>query len=62
MFDIDIVCDVQARKMKAVVEVRRKEVLRQKEAGIAPPQGDSNESSPEDPSKGIDEGVLEYVP
>ena len=63
VFDVDIVCDVQARQMKFVVEASRKEVMRLKEAGITPPQGDFDESSPEDPpEEGTDEGVPEYVP
>ncbi|KAK0574852.1 hypothetical protein LWI29_030108 [Acer saccharum] len=48
----------EARKIKAVVEASRKEVLRQKAAGIALPQGDSDESLPEDPPEGADEGIL----
>ena len=49
--------------MKSVVEASRKEALRQEEAGIAPPENDSDESSPEDtPEEEHNEGVPEYTP
>ena len=63
MYDVDIVCDVQARWMKSVVEASRKEALRQEAVGIAPPEGDFDESSPEDtPEEEHNEGVPEYTP
>ncbi|KAK0570766.1 hypothetical protein LWI29_006132 [Acer saccharum] len=49
--------------MKSVVEASRKEALHQEEAGIAPLEGDSDESSPEDtPEEEHNEGVPEYTP
>ncbi|KAK0587002.1 hypothetical protein LWI29_015961 [Acer saccharum] len=63
LYDVDIVCDVQARRMKSMVEASRKEALRQEEVGIAPLEGDSDESSSEDtPEEEHDEGVPEYTP
>ncbi|KAK0584434.1 hypothetical protein LWI29_013126 [Acer saccharum] len=49
--------------MKFVVEASRKKALRQEEAGIAPPESDSDESSPKDtPEEEHNEGVPEYTP
>ncbi|KAK1575900.1 hypothetical protein Q3G72_009348 [Acer saccharum] len=63
LYDVDIVCDVQARRMKSVVEASRKEALRQEAAGIAPPEDDSGESSPEDtPEEEHNEGIPKYTP
>ena len=63
MFDVDIVCDAQARRMKGIVEASRKEPIRQRDAGIAPPQDDSDKSSPEDLPEGDgEEGVPDYMP
>ncbi|KAK0572766.1 hypothetical protein LWI29_036944 [Acer saccharum] len=62
VFDVDIVCDVQARQMKSVVKASRREAMHQEAIGIAPPQGDSTESSPEDfPKEEHDGDVPEYV-
>ena len=36
VYDVDVVCDALARRMKGVVEASRKEALRQQDAGIAP--------------------------
>ncbi|KAK0587505.1 hypothetical protein LWI29_023996 [Acer saccharum] len=56
-------CDAQARRMKGIVEASRKAALRQRDAGIAPPEDDSDGSAPENPPEGDDEeGVLDYVP
>ena len=63
MFDVDVVCDALARRMKGIVEASRKAALRQRDAGIAPPEEESDESAPENPPEGDDEGgVLDYVP
>ncbi|KAK0579786.1 hypothetical protein LWI29_031429 [Acer saccharum] len=63
LFDVDIVCDAQARWMKGIVEASRKAAIRQRDAGIAPPEDDSDGSAPKDPLKGDDEkGVLDYMP
>ncbi|KAK0603091.1 hypothetical protein LWI29_001300 [Acer saccharum] len=63
LFDVDIVCDAQARRMKGIVEASRKAAIRQRDAGIAPPEDDSDGSAPEDPLEGDDEeGVPDYMP
>ena len=63
MYDVDIVCDVQTRWMKSVVEASRKEALHQEAAGIMPLEGDPDESSPEyTPEEEHNEGVPEYTP
>ncbi|KAK0601389.1 hypothetical protein LWI29_023790 [Acer saccharum] len=63
LFDVDIVCDAQARQMKGIVEASRKAAIRQRDAGIAPPEDDFVGSAPEDPLEGDDkEGVLDYMP
>ncbi|KAK0596950.1 hypothetical protein LWI29_020438 [Acer saccharum] len=52
-----------ARRMKSVVEASRKEALLQETAGITPPQGDSDESSLEDPpEEEHNEDIPEYTP
>ncbi|KAK0578078.1 hypothetical protein LWI29_004769 [Acer saccharum] len=51
------------RRMKFVIEAIRKEALRQEATGIAHPEGDSDESSPEDPPKEEhNEGIPKYTP
>ena len=63
MFDVDVVCDAQARRMKGIVEASRKEALRQRDSGIAPPKDNSDGSTPEDlPDEDEEERVPEYVP
>ncbi|TXG66436.1 hypothetical protein EZV62_007711 [Acer yangbiense] len=63
LFDVDTVCDAQARRIKGIVEVSRRVALCQRDAGIAPPEDDSNENGPEDPPEGDDEeGAPDYVP
>ncbi|KAK0603152.1 hypothetical protein LWI29_001916 [Acer saccharum] len=58
-----IVSDALARRMKGIVEASRKAVLRQRDAGIAPPEGESDEGTLENPPEGDDEeGVPNYVP
>ncbi|KAK0608446.1 hypothetical protein LWI29_030711 [Acer saccharum] len=53
----------EACRMKSVVEASRKEALRQEAVGIAPPEDDSGESSPEDtPKEEHNEGIPEYTP
>ena len=42
MFDVDIVYDAQARRMKGIVEASRKAALHQRDARIAPPEDDSD--------------------
>jgi hypothetical protein len=41
--------------MKGIVEASRKEALRQRDAGIAPPEDNSDGSAPEDLPEGDDE-------
>ncbi|KAK0583650.1 hypothetical protein LWI29_000942 [Acer saccharum] len=49
--------------MKGIVEASRKAALRQRDAGIAPPEEESNESALKNPPEGDDEGgVPDYVP
>ncbi|KAK3222193.1 hypothetical protein Dsin_009218 [Dipteronia sinensis] len=55
-------CDAQARRMTGIVEVSRREVKRQQDAGIAPPQGDSDGSSSEDIPEGDAGDVPDYMP
>ena len=63
MFDVDIVSDAMARRMKGIVEASRKAVLRQRDAGIAPPEDESDKGTPENLPEGDDEeGVPDYVP
>ena len=63
MFDVDIVSDALARRMKGIVEASRKAVLRQRDAGIAPPEDESDEGTPENlPEGDNEEGVPDYVP
>ncbi|KAK0570635.1 hypothetical protein LWI29_004190 [Acer saccharum] len=58
-----IVSDALAHRMKGIVEASRKAVLRQRDAGIAPPEGESDEGTPENLPEGDDEeGVPDYVP
>ena len=58
-----MVCDALARRMKGIVEASRKAALRQRDAGIAPPEEESDGSAPENPPEGDDEGgVPDYVP
>ncbi|KAK0598445.1 hypothetical protein LWI29_034763 [Acer saccharum] len=58
-----VVCDALARRMKGIVEASRKATLRQRDAGIAPPKEESDESAPKNPPEGDDEGgVPDYVP
>ncbi|KAK0586984.1 hypothetical protein LWI29_015697 [Acer saccharum] len=58
-----IVSDGLARRMKGIVEASRKAVLRQRDAGIAPPEDESDEGTPENVPEGDDEeGVPDYVP
>ena len=38
VYDVDVVCDALARRMKGIVEASRKEALRQQDAGVAPPR------------------------
>ncbi|KAK0598016.1 hypothetical protein LWI29_030771 [Acer saccharum] len=55
LFEVDVVCDALARRMKAA--------LHQRDAGIAPPEDESDENAPENPPEGDDErGVPDYVP
>ena len=56
VYDVDVVCDALARRMKGVVEASRKEALRQQDAGIAPPDDKSEGSAPEDLPAGDDGG------
>ena len=63
MYDVDVVCDALARRMKGIVEASRKEALRQRDAGVAPPDNKSEGSAPEDLPEDNDEGgVPEYMP
>ncbi|KAK0574245.1 hypothetical protein LWI29_020337 [Acer saccharum] len=63
LFDVDIVSDGLARRMKGIVEASRKAVLRQRDAGIAPPEDESDEGTPGNVPEGDDEeGVPDYVP
>ncbi|KAK0571702.1 hypothetical protein LWI29_020224 [Acer saccharum] len=63
LFEVDVVCDALARRMKGIMEASRKVALRQRDAGIAPPEEESNGSAPENPPEGDDEGgVPDYVP
>ncbi|KAK0585507.1 hypothetical protein LWI29_029583 [Acer saccharum] len=63
LFDVDIVSDGLARWMKGIVEASRKAVLRQRDAGIAPPEDESDEGTPGNVPEGDDEeGVPDYVP
>ena len=49
--------------MKGIVEVSQKAALRQRDAGIAPPEDDSDGSAPENrPEGGDEEGVRDYMP
>ncbi|KAK0573613.1 hypothetical protein LWI29_010900 [Acer saccharum] len=49
--------------MKGIVEASRKAVLRQRDAGIAPPEDESDEGTPGNVPEGDDEeGVPDYVP
>ncbi|KAK0578480.1 hypothetical protein LWI29_011102 [Acer saccharum] len=49
--------------MKGIVEASRKAVLRQRDAGIAPPEDESDEGTPRNVPEGDDEeGVPDYVP
>ncbi|KAK0577076.1 hypothetical protein LWI29_027535 [Acer saccharum] len=49
--------------MKGIVEASQKAALRQRDAGIAPPEDESDENAPENPPEGDDEGgVPDYVP
>ena len=58
-----MVCDALARRMKGIVEASRKAALRQRDAGIAPPEDESDENAPENPPEGDNEGgVPDYVP
>ncbi|KAK0573403.1 hypothetical protein LWI29_007589 [Acer saccharum] len=58
-----IVSDGLARRMKGIVEASRKAVLRQRDAGIAPPEDESDEGTPGNVPEGDDEeGVPDYVP
>ena len=62
-FDVDIVSDGLARRMKGIVEASRKAALRQRDAGIAPPKDESDEGTLENLPEGDDEeGVPDYVP
>ncbi|KAK1583644.1 hypothetical protein Q3G72_025792 [Acer saccharum] len=47
LFEVDVVCDALARRMKGIVEVSRKAALRQQDAGIAPPKEESDGSAHE---------------
>ncbi|KAK1552365.1 hypothetical protein Q3G72_015381 [Acer saccharum] len=63
LFEVDVVCDALARRMKGIVEASRKATLRQRDTGIAPPEEESDGSAPENPPEGDDEGgVPDYVP
>ncbi|KAK1557306.1 hypothetical protein Q3G72_022149 [Acer saccharum] len=56
----DIVCDTQARRVKAVAEASHRDAADQKVSGIVPPQdyGTSNDVGvEEDPAVGVFEGV-----
>jgi hypothetical protein len=59
---VDVVCDALARRMKGIVEASRKEALRQRDAGVAPPDDKSEGSAPEDLPDNDEEGVPEYMP
>ncbi|KAK0578741.1 hypothetical protein LWI29_015512 [Acer saccharum] len=63
LFEVDVVCDALAHRMKGIVEASRKAALRQRDAGIAPPEEESDGSALENPPEGDDEeGVPDYVP
>ncbi|KAK1576184.1 hypothetical protein Q3G72_011626 [Acer saccharum] len=54
--------DGLARRMKGIVEASRKAVLRQRDAGIAPPEDESDEGTPGNVPEGDDEeGVPDCV-
>ncbi|KAK0575087.1 hypothetical protein LWI29_033788 [Acer saccharum] len=59
LFEVDVVCDALARRMKGIVEASRKAALRQRDAEVAPPEDKSDERSPENHDEG---GVPDYVP
>ena len=59
---MNVVCVALARRMKGIVEASRKEALRQRDAGVAPPDDKSEGSAPEDLPDNDEEGVPEYMP